>query len=114
VLGMLDVEYGSVSPLQGIGRLDTYAFTPAGDFLVGTTNEVPRLGLLDLGNLHPTDLRLDYAPRQVYALANGALIVDHGDPFGRATIVPNTASERRDAHVLSGFLLAHLLDQESP
>jgi hypothetical protein len=114
VLGMLDVSVGSVSPLQGIGRLDTYAFTVTGDFLVGTTNQVPRLGMLDLSNLHPTDLRLDYQPRQVYALANGALIVDHGDPFGRATIIPSTASERRDAHVLSGFLLAHVLDQESP
>lgn len=114
VLGMLDVAYGSVSPLQGIGRLDTYAFTPDGAFLVGTTNGIPRLGLLELSNLHPTDLRLDYEPRQVYALANGALIVDHGDPFGRATVVPNTASERRDARVLSGFLLANILDQESP
>jgi hypothetical protein len=114
VLGMLDVEYGAVSPLQGIGRLDTYAFTPAGDFLVGTTNDVPRLGLLELSNLHPTDLRLDYKPRQVYALANGAMIVDHGDPFGRATIVPTAASSRREARVLSGFLLAHVLDQESP
>jgi len=114
VLGMLDVTYGSVSPLQGIGRLDTYAFTPAGDFLVGTTDDVPRLGLLELDNLHPTDLRLDYAPRQVYALANGALIVDHGDPFGRATVIPSTASERRDSQVLSGFLLANVLDQEAP
>ncbi len=114
VLGMLDVTIGSVSPLQGIGRLDTYAFTPAGDFLVGTTNNVPRVGMLELSNLHPTDLRLDYPPRQVYALANGALIIDHGDPFGRATVVPSTASERRDAHVLSGFLLANVLDQEAP
>ena len=114
VLGMLDVEFGAVAPLQGIGRLDTYAFTPAGDFLVGTTNAVPRLGLLELANLHPTDLRLDYAPRQVYALANGAMIVDHGDPFGRATIVPNTGSQRKDARVLSGFLLANILDQEAP
>lgn len=114
VLGMLDVQYRSVSPLQGIGRLDTYAFTPAGDFLVGTTTGVPRLGMLELSNLHPTDLRLDYPPRQVYALANGALIVDHGDPFGRATVVPTTSSERKDAHVLSGFLLAGLLDTESP
>ncbi len=114
VLGMLDVAYGSVSPLQGIGRLDTYAFTPAGDFLVGTTNDVPRVGMLELSNLHPTDLRLDYPPRQVYTLSNGALIVDHGDPFGRATVIPSTASERRDAHVLSGFLLANVLGQESP
>lgn len=114
VLGMLDVAYGSVSPLQGVGRLDTYAFTPAGDFLVGTTNDVPRVGILELANLHPTDFRLDYLPRQVYALANGTLIVDHGDPFGRATIIPSTSSERRDATVLSGFLLANVLDQESP
>lgn len=114
VVGMLDVGLGAVSPLQGIGRLDTYAFTPAGDYLVATTDGVPRVGMLELDNLHPTDLRLDYAPRQVYALANGSLIVDHGDPFGRATIIPSTASARRDAKVLSGFLLANILDQETP
>jgi hypothetical protein len=114
VLGMLDIAYGSVSPLQGVGRLDSYAFTPDGTFLVGTTDGVPRVGMLDLANLHPSDLRLDYEPRQVYALANGALIVDHGDPFGLATIIPSTASERPDSTVLSGFLLAGVLDQESP
>ena len=114
VLGMLDIASGSVSPLQGIGRLDSFAFTPGGDFLIGTTANVPRLGLLDLANLHPSDVRLDYAPRQVYALANGALIVDHGDPFGRATVIPGTASQRGDAEVLSGFLLANILNQEAP
>ncbi|MEJ7599892.1 MAG: hypothetical protein WKG01_18445 [Kofleriaceae bacterium] len=114
VLGMLDVGIGSVSPLQGVGRLDTYAFTPDGTFLVGTTDGVPRVGILDLSNLHPSDLRLDYAARQVYALASGALVVDHGDPFGLATVIPSTGSTRGESTVLSGFLLAGVLDQESP
>lgn len=111
VLGLLDVAVGSVSPLQGVGRLDSYAFTSTGDFLAGATLGVPRLGFLDLANLHPTDLRLDYLPNRVLALANGALIVDHADPFGRITIVPSTSAERADATVLSGFLLDHLLEE---
>jgi hypothetical protein len=111
VLGLLDVAVSSVSPLQGVGRLDSYAFTATGDYLAGATAGVARLGLLDLANLHPTDLRLDFLPSKVFALPSGPLIVDHADPFGRITIVPGTASERRDATVLSGFLLANLLEE---
>jgi hypothetical protein len=114
VLGLLDVAAGTVAPLEGVGRLDSFAFTPAGETLAGTTTAVPRVGLLDLSNLHPTDVRLDYLPRAVYALATGALIVDHGDPFGRATVIPDPASGREAATVLSGFLLADLLDEEAP
>jgi hypothetical protein len=112
VLGLLDVGIGSVSPLQGVGRLDSYAFTATGDFLAGSTNGVARLGLLELANLHPTDLRLDYFPTRVLALPSGALVVDHADPFGRVTIMPSTAAERRDSVVLSGFLLADLFEGE--
>jgi len=111
VLGLLDVGVGSVSPLQGVGRLDSYAFTPSGDYLAGATAGVARLGLLELGNLHPSDLRLDFLPVRVFALPSGAVIVDHADPFGRITIVPSTSSERRDSTVLSGFLLANLLEE---
>jgi hypothetical protein len=112
VLGLLDVAVGSVAPLQGIGRLDSYAFTPTGEYLTGTTAGVMRLGLLELGNLHPTDLRLDFLPTRVFALPSGAIVVDHDDPFGRITVLPTTAAERRDATVLSGFLLADLLETE--
>jgi hypothetical protein len=111
VLGLLDVAYGSVSPLEGVARLDGYAFTPTGDYLVAATDDLPRLGLLELDNLHPSDLRLDDVPRRLFALPNGTLFVDHGDPLGRATIVPGPTSTRDDAVVLSGFLLAGLLEE---
>jgi hypothetical protein len=111
VLGLLDVAYGSVSPLQGVARLDSYAFTPSGDYLVAATSGLPRLGLLELANLHPSDLRLDDEPAQIFALHNGALFVDHADPLGRATIVPDPTASRDDAIVLSGFLLAGLLQE---
>ena len=111
VLGLLDVAVDSVSPLLGVGRLDSYAFTASGEYLVGATTGVERLGWLELANLHPTDLRLDYAPVRVFALPSGAVVADHGDPFGRITIVPDTATDRREARVLSGFLLANLLER---
>jgi len=111
VLGLLDVAYGSVSPLEGVARLDGYAFTPAGDFLVAATTGLPRLGLLELDNLHPSDLRLDDVPRRLFALPNGTLFVDHGDPLGRATIIPGPTASRDDSIVLSGFLLAGLLEE---
>jgi hypothetical protein len=111
VLGLLDVAYGSVSPLQGVARLDSYAFTSSGDYLVAATDDLPRLGLLELDNLHPSDLRLDDEPRRVFALPSGAIFVDHGDPLGRATIIPGPTATRDDAVVLSGFLLAGLLEE---
>ncbi len=110
VLGLLDVAYGSVSPLQGVGRLDDYAFTPGGDFLVAATPDLARLGFLQLDNLHPTDLRLDDVPARVFALPGGSIFVDHGDPLGRATLIPSAEATRDDSVVLSGFLLAGILE----
>jgi hypothetical protein len=110
VLGLLDVAYGSVSPLQGVGRLDDYAFTPGGDFLVAATPDLARLGFLQLDNLHPTDLRLDDVPARVFALPGGSIFVDHGDPLGRATLIPSAEATRDDSVVLSGFLLAGMLE----
>jgi len=112
VLSLLDVNFGSVSPLQGVGRLDSYAFTATGDYLVGATQRVSRLGFLDLSNLHPSDLRLDAPPSKVLTLGNGKIVVDHGDPFGRVTIVPTAGATRDQALTLDGFLLADVLDQE--
>jgi hypothetical protein len=111
VLGLLDVTYKSVSPLQGVARLDSYAFTPDGQFLVAATSGLARLGVLELDNLHPSDLRLDDAPARVFALPDGAIFVDHADPLGRATIIPGPTARRDDAVVLSGFLLANLLEE---
>ena len=111
VLGLLDVAYGSVSPLQGVARLDSYAFTPGGDYLVAATRDLPRLGLLALDNLHPSDLRLDDTPDRVFALPDGAIYVDHADPLGRATIIPGPSASRDESVVLSGFLLAGLLEE---
>ncbi|MCA9676246.1 MAG: hypothetical protein H6709_04735 [Kofleriaceae bacterium] len=111
VLGLLDVAYGSVSPLQGVGRLDDYAFTSSGKYLVAATPSLARLGYLDLDNLHPTDLRLDDVPARLFALPDGKLFVDHGDPLGRATIIPSPEASRDDSVVLSGFLLAGLLEE---
>jgi hypothetical protein len=111
VLSLLDVTFGSVAPLDGVGRLDSYAFTAAGDYLVGTTSAVPRLGFLDLSNLHPSNLRLDAPPARVLALGNGKLVADHGDPFGRVTIVPHPGASRDEAIVLDGFLLTDVLQE---
>ncbi len=112
VLGLLDVALGSVSPLQGVGRLDTYDFCPCGDYLVGATSGVDRVGFLDLHNLHPSDFLLDDLPSKVFAFPCGKIYVDHGDPFGRATIIPSPDAKRSEAVVLTGFLLADVLDEE--
>jgi hypothetical protein len=112
VLGLLDLETLSTSPLLGVGRLDSYDFSPDGSHLIGATAGVSRVGFLALDNLHPTDFRLDDLPAKVLATANGKIFVDHGQPFGEATIIPSPDATRADAIVLSGFLTADLLDTE--
>ncbi len=108
---LLDVALGSVTPLEGIGRLDTYAFSPDGAYLIGATAGVPRVGFLDLANLHPSDLRPDDSPARILTMANGSIFVDHGDPFGQATILPTATATRSQTRVLIGFLLADIFDE---
>lgn len=112
VLGLLDVNLGSVSPLQGLGRLDSYDFSSDGRYLIGAAADVSRVGFLDLDNLHPSDLRTDDFPERVFALSNGVVFVDHGASYGQATIIPSPDAERDESIVVSGFLLADLFDQE--
>jgi hypothetical protein len=111
VLGLLDMTTESTSPLLGVGKLDSYDFSPDGSHLIGATPGVLRVGFVALDNLHPTDFRLDDAPARVLSTANGKIFVDHGDPLGHATIIPSPAAQRDDALVLQGFLTTDLLDE---
>ena len=111
VLGLLDMETLSTSPLLGVGKLDSYDFSPSGSHLIGATGSVSRVGFVSLDNLHPTDFRLDDPPARVLSTANAKVFVDHGDPLGHATIIPSPAATRADALVLTGFLTTNLLDQ---
>ena len=112
VLGLLDMDTQSTSPLLGVGKLDSYDFSPDGSHLIGATNGVARLGFVALDNLHPTDFRLDDAPVHVLSTQNMKIFVDHGDPLGHATIIPSPTATRDQALVLEGFLTADLLDKE--
>jgi hypothetical protein len=113
VLGLLDLDTAATAPLLGVGKLDAYDFSPDGSHLIGATTGVARVGFVALDNLHPTDFRLDDLPSHILATANNKVFVDHGGPFGHATIIPSPSSGRSDAVVLSGFLTADLL-QEVP
>ena len=111
VLGLLDMDTESTSPLLGVGKLDSYDFSPSGSYLIGATPNVSRIGFVALDNLHPTDFRLDDPPYRVLSTANAKVFVDHGDPLGHATIIPSPTATRDDALVLTGFLTTNLLDQ---
>ena len=112
VLGLLDMNTESTSPLLGVGKLDTYDFSPDGTHLIGATPNVSRVGFVALDNLHPTNFRLDDPPNRVLSTNNGKIFVDHGDPLGLATIIPSPQATRDEALTLSGFLTVNLLDQE--
>jgi hypothetical protein len=111
VLGLLDMDTESTSPLLGVGKLDSYDFSPDGTFLIGATPDVPRVGFIALDNLHPTDFRLDDPPARVLSAANAKIFVDHGDPLGHATVIPSPTAVREQAVVLEGFLTHDLLDE---
>jgi hypothetical protein len=111
VLGLLDMETLSTSPLLGVGKLDSYDFSPSGSHLIGATSTVSRVGFVALDNLHPTDIRLDDPPTRVLSAANAKIFVDHGDPLGHATIIPSPTATRQQSLVLTGFLTHDLLDQ---
>jgi hypothetical protein len=111
VLGLLDMTTEATAPLLGVGRLDSYDFLPDGSHLIGATTGVSRVGFLALDNLHPTDFRLDEPPAKVLSTQNAKIFVDHGDPLGKATVIPSPTAERGDAIVLSGFLTNDLLDK---
>jgi len=112
VLVLLDMETESTSPLLGVGKLDSYDFSPDGSHLIGATPNVSRVGFVALDNLHPTDFRLDDPPFRVLSTANAKIFVDHGDPLGHATIIPSPTASRDQALVLTGFLTVNLLDSE--
>jgi len=111
VLGLLDLTTNSTAPLLGVGKLDSYDFTPDGTYLIGMTKGVARIGFVELDNLHPTDFRLDDLPTSVVSTENGKIFVDHGEVLGKATIIPSPTATRADAVVVSGFLTADLLDE---
>lgn len=110
VLGLLDVPTGTVAPIEGLGRLDAWTFTPTGSHLVGASLGIDRVGFLALGDLHPTDVRLDALPATIHAMASGGVWIDHGDRLGLATFLPSVAAARADAVVLAGFLTEGLFD----
>ena len=112
VLGLLDMDTESTSPMLGLGKLDSYDFSPDGSHLIGATPSISRVGFVALDNLHPTDFRLDDPPSRVLSTQNGKIFVDHGDPLGHATIIPSTEATRDQAVVLAGFLTINLLDSE--
>ncbi len=112
VLGLLDLALGAVSPLEGVGRLDSFGFSEDGKTLIGITGEAKRVGFLDLSSLHPSNLRIDDTPSKVFALSNGAVWVDHNDVFGLGTFIPSAQAKREDAVLVSGFLLDGYLDEE--
>jgi hypothetical protein len=110
VVSVLDLKgkYRTDTPIEGALPLESFDFVD-GDYLVGVASGMLQLGILDLRNLHPRNLRLDYAPQKVFAVA-GRLVVEHGGRHGLLTVLPDAAAERDAGQVMGGFLVSELLD----
>lgn len=97
------------TPIEG--RVPLHSFDFAGNFLVGVSPSVARIGILDLGDFSTRDFRLDQPPAQVLAVG-GHVVVDHAAPEGLVTVLPDPRATRDEAHVLWGFFLSGLFEQE--
>ena len=116
VVSVLDLanEHYTIAPIQGqlpLQSFDIVQSTGQGSFLVGVSSGLSRLGILDLSNLHPTDLRLDRDPQSVLAVGD-SIVVNHRALEGLVTIVPGPTASREQSQVLWGFFLQDFLDHQ--
>jgi hypothetical protein len=112
IVSILDVqgEHHTVAPIQGQVALNSFDFAGK-SHLVGVSPGLARLGILDLGNLLATSLRLDHKPSKVLAVGSN-IVVDHGERQGLVTVVPGPTADRDACRVVWGFLFQGLLDRE--
>jgi hypothetical protein len=120
VMSVLDLTQRTLSPITAQGELGGYVFTADGAHLAGFTYSTTQVGLIDLSNLAVRTLQLTHAPMRIFALQadvdttdaeSRAVVVDHGDPAGRLSVIPNPSDpSRTSTFVLSGFLYDGLLD----
>jgi len=120
VMSVLDLTGRTLSPITAQGQLGGYVFTADGAHLAGFTLSKAQMGLIDLSNLAVRTLQLSHTPTHIFALQRLAnnpddtesrtLVVDHGDPAGRLSVIPNPSDlSRTSTYVLSGFLYDGLL-----
>ena len=112
VISVLDLAgaHNTISPIQGQLALGSYDFTTS-SYLVGVSSGLAELGLINLTNLHPHNLRLDHNPRKVMAVGD-AIVVDHGAAQGLVTVIPSPQATRGQCRVLWGFLFNGIFDHK--
>lgn len=120
VMSVLDLTQRTLSPITADGQLGGYVFTSDGAHLAGFTYTNAQVGLMDLSNLAVRTVPLTHTPTRILALQtiadatpdaeSRAVVVDHGDPAGRLSVIPNPSNPvRTSTYVLSGFLYDGLL-----
>jgi hypothetical protein len=82
-------------------------------------NGSTRVGFVDLSDFHPGEIRLDSPVSEVIPLpvAMGAparVLAIHPATAGSLTLLDGDNPQRETARVVTGFLAADLLDQETP
>ena len=119
-MSVLDLTQRTLSPITADGQLGGYVITADGAHLAGFTYATAQVGLIDLSNLAVRTVPLTHTPSRILALQviadttadaeSRAVVVDHGDPAGRLTVIPNPSDPNRTStYVLSGFLYDGLL-----
>jgi hypothetical protein len=121
VLSVLDLETRTLNPLTAHNTLSSFAFTASGGLLAGFTAGSDQIGLVDMSDLSVRTLQLLYRPAKVIGMRlpegeepgyeMNTLVVTHGGPFGRVTVIPNPRqADTENVYVMSGFLMEGFLD----
>lgn len=112
-LTILNLEERTASPIQA--RLGLAAIVPslATGRLWATSTGSKSLGYIDVSNLHPGEVRLDYEIQRLFVLDKAKRVVAvHSAPEGLVSILDATDPEDTDkATTLQGFFFEGILDR---
>jgi hypothetical protein len=121
VMSVLDLEERTLSPFTGHDALAGYTMTRDGSVLAGFSLDQERLGVVSLEYMTSRMVVLSHHPTRVITLASApgepidaelrSVIVDHDEPYGLITVLPEPLTDTAGStFALRGFLLEGLLD----
>ncbi len=121
VMSILDLYERTLSPFTGHHVLSGYTVTPDGQLLAGFSGENDRVGVVNLDFMSSRAVVLSHRPRRILTLQVGqgepsdpelhAVMVDHNEPYGLLTVLPNPLADTADStFAMRGFLIEGLFD----
>jgi hypothetical protein len=118
-LSLLDLQRRTTAPILAEVSLSNARFSTDQRLLWVAPNGSTRVGFVDLSDFHPGEIRLDSPVSEVIPLpvvmgAPARVLAIHPATAGSLTLLDGDNPQRETARVVTGYLAADLLDQETP